>query len=81
MIDLGHSKRLSPLRRLKWLTTLTASVAGAISLGVAINWVIGGNLYHWTVALIALGVMAAALVVRHAIALRLDDGSTGALPD
>ena len=59
--------------RLKWLCTLTASVALMIAGGVTINWAIGLDWYHWSTVPIALAVAGIALAVRYAIALKLDD--------
>lgn len=73
MIDLVFTRKVSGLRRLKWLCTLTASVALMIAGGVTINWASGLDRYHWSTVPIALTVAGVALAVRHAIALRLDD--------
>ena len=68
MIDLAW--RVSGLRRLKWLCTLTASVALMIAGGVTINWVSGFDTYRWSTVPVALIVAGIAVAVRHAIALK-----------
>ena len=73
MIDLVFIRKVSGLRRLKWLCTLTASVALMIAGGVTINWFSGLDAYHWSTVPIALVVAGIAIAARHAIALRLDD--------
>ena len=73
MIDLIFTRKVSGLRRLKWLCTLTASVALMIAAGVTINWASGLDTYHWSTVPIALAVVGIALALRYAIALKLDD--------
>ena len=73
MIDLVFTRKVSGLRRLKWLCTLTASVALMIAGGVTINWATSLDSYHWSTVPIALAVAGIALAMRYAIALKLDD--------
>ena len=73
MIDLVFTRKVSGLRRLKWLCTLTASVALMIAGGVTINAQAAWTVTNWSTVPIALAVAGIALAVRYAIALRLDD--------
>ena len=73
MIDIDFARKVPGLRRLKWLCTLSASVATMLAFGILINWGTGGNSYHWSAWPIALAVVGIAVAARHAIGLKLDD--------
>lgn len=72
MIDLYGIRGKPPLRWLKWLCTLTASIAIMIGLGTALNWAVGGG-RHVSAVIAAALVAVVALAARNAIAVKLDD--------
>ena len=73
MIDLVFTRKVSGLRRLKWLCTLTASVALMVAGGVTINWFSSLDSYHWSTVPLALTAAAIALGARYFIGQRLGD--------
>ena len=73
MVDLVFIRNVSGLRRLKWLCTLTASVALMVAGGVTINWFSSLDSYHWSTVPLALTTAAIALGARYLIGQRLGD--------
>jgi hypothetical protein len=69
----GHVRSAPPLRWLKWLSTLIASLAAVVTTGIIFHWAFGGEEYHWSALPIALGVTTIALAARQFIASKLDD--------
>ena len=69
----GHLWATPPLRWLKWLSTLIASLAAVVATGIIFHWAFGGEHYHWSALPIALGVTTIALAARQVIASKLDD--------